>query len=63
MTDPRLLVRLDMALGLLGLVVALLALQVVGVSPATGYVAVLVLGLAAALGAFWYRWTLETAAE
>ena len=55
MSDPRVLVRLDMALGLLGLVVALLAVLVVATAPGIGIPTVLALGVASAVGSYWYR--------
>ncbi|MFB6354766.1 MAG: hypothetical protein ABEJ92_11860 [Halobacteriales archaeon] len=63
MTDPRVLVRLDMLLGLLGLVVVLLAVQLVVRSPDVGLPVALALAALSALASYWYRREREAAAE
>jgi hypothetical protein len=55
MTDPRVLVRLDMVIGLLGILAALLSVLVVATAPGLGIPAVLVLAAASAIGSYWYR--------
>lgn len=62
MTDPRVLVKLDVLIGLLGVIALLLALQVVLSDPVVGLFAIVVLGLAVTAGVHRYREALEDAA-
>lgn len=62
MTDPRVLVKLDVLIGLLGIIALLLALQVVLSDPVVGLFAIVVLGLAVTAGVHRYREALEDAA-
>ncbi|MDZ7701347.1 MAG: hypothetical protein U5J98_04375 [Halobacteriales archaeon] len=61
MTDPRVLVKLDMVIGLLGVIALLLALLVVSDIGSLGLFAVIIIGIAVTIGTRSYRRMLEDA--
>ena len=63
MTDPRVLVKLDLLIGLLGVIALLLALGLVADAGVLGLVAVVVIGLGVTIGVRRYRRELEAASR
>lgn len=63
MTDPRVLVRLDLVLGLLGVIAILLSVQLVATAPGLGIPTVLLVAAATAIASVRYRQALEEAAR
>jgi uncharacterized membrane-anchored protein len=63
MSDPRVLVRLDMILGLIGLIAALLSVLLVVEAPRVGLSAVLLLAAGSALASYRYRQARDEAAR
>ena len=61
MTDPRVLVKLDLLIGLLGVVALLLGLLLVAELGTLGLVAVVIIGLGVTIGVRSYRRELEAA--